>query len=823
MRCRFLSILFCSIFLQSLLFASVSTDVYKEVFQFKPVGYWPVDEGKGKVLYDRSGGKNHGRIYSVPWRDGFLDFENDVYQWVEVPYKKEFGSKNFSMGGWLYSGYDKCKDQESRIGAILIGQPFIDATPKGKIKWGAIWGDRIDSSGAILRYGIGAKKNVTFLEVASGKQADVVGTVKTETVVAHSKWQHLFYTYDGSSGMGSAYLNGNLVKIADNIPFEPMKTPLVIGGGRWGTFNLGGNASLHGTVRHIAFFDRVLGKEEVEKLAYLTRPEANPKITLYSKRKAKPEKAEIPYNLTELIERVQNKQLDEILRGKAAMQLASMGLKAKTAIPALVAELQQMIDADGIYLLKVEEYFRNAIIQALLSIDRKDAEAQKILGEALVKPFFEKIDTSKAYFDDIRPMIKSEQWFDALKAYQDHMKSLPKVKKHNKWGSYDNIGQIDEVSKIFPLSAEYFDGYFCTHIPYADAGYSAYNIVDNTPDGYSYATMYERVPYDEVQNQFDEHLKSKTDNRPDLEHKEVAGSKRTWTRKWSRVKIVQLTPEGKRKMAYLEGLWFIYDAEDAKNDGWSIITDEKGYIHVWGGQHNQPNAEFYLPGIWPQLGMAEGEKAGVLYWVSKIPHDITEFEFVGHSKNPRGISGWLNYMNLVRSRSGQIFIYCRGNMWTWALHRYDSTKQRWTMIKGSARNMLKKYNPQWSANLGRTVTYYGPSDGLVEAFQPGAYNFCRTWPHLTGNVVRGITFDLSGRMHLCLPILGVGQNSRMTHGPVYAYSDDLGDTFYGADGKRLKLPLTVNPIPGHYADRAVEPAKSHFDLWGALVREFDSK
>ncbi len=243
MRFRLLLSLFCSIVFPSLVFASVSTDVYKEVFQLKPVGYWPADEGKGKVLHDLSGRNNHGTIYAVPWRDGFLDFENDVYQWVEVPFQKEFGSKNFSMGGWLYSGYDKSKGQESRIGAILIGQPFIDATPKGKIKWGAIWGDRIDSSGAMLRYGIGAKKNVTFLEVASGTKSDVVGTAKAETVVAHSKWQHLFYTYDASVGRGSVYLNGKLVKSDDNIPFEPMKTPLVIGGGRWGTFNLGGNES----------------------------------------------------------------------------------------------------------------------------------------------------------------------------------------------------------------------------------------------------------------------------------------------------------------------------------------------------------------------------------------------------------------------------------------------------------------------------------------------------------------------------------------------------------------------------------------------------
>ncbi|MCP4787374.1 MAG: hypothetical protein GY903_05920 [Fuerstiella sp.] len=792
---------------------------YDEVLKLNPVGYWPADEGGGSVLHDRSGRGNHGQIRAVPWRDGFLDFENDVYQWVEVPYKQEFGSKNFSMGGWLYSGHDKSKE-DSHIGAILIGQPLIKSGADN-LKWGAIWGERVDSSGALLRYGTPKGKNATFLEVASGKQNDVAGSAKAETVVAHSKWQHLFYTYGATTGTGSVYLNGKRISSADNIPFDPMDTPLVIGGGRWGTFNLGGNASLDGTLRHITFFDRTLTPEEVAAAADLTHPPTSPVITPYSVRKATPEKAEPVFDLAQLIERVQNKQLDELSRGKAAVQLASMGKTAKPAIPVLVAELRQLIDSNGIHLPKIEEFSRNALIQALLSIDRNETQAQQILGAALIEPFLTSVGTKPAHFETIRSLVKSGQWFEALDAYKAHMASLPTLQKFPKWGSFDSKEAVAEHSRLFPLSAEYFDGYLSMNVPYADAGYSAYNIVDNTLDGYSYMTMYERVPFDEVEDQFDRHLKQNTGKRPGQEFSPQNG---TVTRKWSRVQIVQRTPDGKRESVYLEGPWFIYDASDAKNDGWSIITDEKGYIHVWGGQHNSPNEDYYLPGIWPMLDMAEDEKAGVLYWVSKRPHDITEFEFLGKSNNPRRVSGWINYMNLTRSRTGDLFLYCRGHLWTWALHRYDTKQQRWTRIKGSARNMFnaaEKRNPEWSANLGNTVRYHGPADALVEAFQPGAYNFCRTWPHLTGNEVQGITFDLSNRMHICLPILGVGQSGRMTQGPVYAYSDDLGDTFYGAEGKRLALPLTVNPIPGHYADRTIEPARSHFEVWASLVREFD--
>jgi len=57
-----------------------------------------------------------------------------------------------------------------------------------------------------------------------------------------------------------------------------------------------------------------------------------------------------------------------------------------------------------------------------------------------------------------------------------------------------------------------------------------------------------------------------------------------------------------------------------------------------------------------------------------------------------------------------------------------------------------------------------------------------------------------------------------TNGPVYAYSDDLGDTFLRADGTRLRLPMTVNPVPGHHADMAYHSTRRWFDLWTSLLR-----
>jgi hypothetical protein len=155
-------------------------------------------------------------------------------------------------------------------------------------------------------------------------------------------------------------------------------------------------------------------------------------------------------------------------------------------------------------------------------------------------------------------------------------------------------------------------------------------------------------------------------------------------------------------------------------------------------------------------------------------------------------------------------------MWTWAMLRYDEDNRRWTDIKGSHMAMLnraKQENPQWHANLGDVVPYFGPADNLAVAWQPGFYNFCRAW----SGICKGITFDLDDRMHLQMELCGVREGGQVENVLMYAYSDDLGKTFHRADGKRLLLPLTMNPIPSHNADQTLEPTKSHFDLWRSLI------
>lgn len=808
---------------------TAAADGSRDVLRLGPVGYWPADDREGNILHDRSGNENHGTIHSVPWRNGFLVFENGIYQWIQIPYREAYGAKSFSMGGWIYSGMDtKTGSREPECGAILIGQPFIlagrgsDQIPyiqNRALKWGGIWGARVDFGGAAVRLGPVSEGGVSLLEIASGKTSDVIGSIESAVAIEAERWHHVIYTYE-TSGKGSLYVDGKLVQSESDVPYSPSDTPLVIGGGRWGTFNLGGTISFDGSLRHMVFFDRALDVADVARLHEATHPDVLPDVIPYSKRP--PREGRAPYtaggeetpNVRQLIERVRDPQLADTTRGDAALQLAGLGAGAEKAVPALTRTLEELTAANGAHLPRVEEFFRNALIRALLDIDPQDAAARKILSEAFAKPLFDTLDTSKGSFAEIRPLLDAGQHLEALTAYKTHLESLPTLPERSGWGSSKIAEQLDEISEHLPLREEYFDRYLSRDMPFRDAHYFAYNPYDSR-DGYFYTTVIERVPYEEVERQFEKELKDKTSERPEREGKTELDRK--LTREWTRVKIVKISPEGNREVAYLHGDWFIYDARDAKMDGWSIVLDQEGYIHLLGGQHNRPNQKNYIPGSWERLGIAEGEnRPQIMYWVSKEPGKISDFEFVGQQNNPRSISGWMNYMSFSRSRDGRLFLYGRGAMWSWAMLRYEEDARRWVNIGGSHIRMLERAmneSPEWIASLGDTVPYYGPVDALAVAWQPGAYNYCRAW----SGIIRGVTFDLANRMYVQLGLFGVLEGGHVTDAMMVAYSDDLGKTFYRVDGKPLHLPLTINPIPSHNADQSIGASKKCFELWQSLV------
>ena len=795
----------------------------QDVLELGPVGYWPADEGEGAVLHDRSGNANHGTIYSVPWKEGMLVFENDVYQWIQVPCREPYRGRNFSMGGWVFSTLHKRKrapgEKEFRFGALIIGQP-LKQVEGGKLKW-STWGNRLETDGAMLRFGLPDKDGLSPLEVVSGKQAYVTGTVEADTGkraeethraspealgslkagigLQSGQWQHIIYTY-AQSGEAKLYIDGKLAHTAKNVPYTPSETPFVFGGGRWGTFNLGGTLSMAGSLRDMVIFDRTLNQEEIRDLTATTRPSETPGAIAI----ADDGGPELPDGLAQRVDILKDESLDRDRRAEAALKLAGMVGEASGAVPALADELEKIDRQNGAHLPRVEEFFRNALIKALLKIDPNGERAEAVLAKSLAKPYLDTLDLSRSYLKEVMPLLRSGKEMQVLRELRDHFGRLPTLPKLIGWGSSERAKQLDEIRGVLPLRQEYFDRYISKGIPFADAHYNAYNQID-TRDGSTYLTVVERVPYKEVLELYAKHLSTFSDQKPDPEGK------------WSRVKIVRIGTDGAMEQRLLLGDWFIYDARDAKMDGWAVAFDRDGYIHLLGGQHNTPRQANYAPGSWEKLGVSEGDaRPQVMYWVSRAPGEIDSFEFMGQKNNPRSVVGWMNYMNLARDPEGRLFVYGRGRIWSWALVRYDADEKRWIEIRGSAADMLhraEKENPDWFAALGDTVPYFGPGDGVVCAWQPGAYNFNRGWGG------RALSFDRTGRMHVRMAILGVGQDGRMTSGPVYAYSDDLGQSFHAADGKPLKLPLTVNPIPSHNGNTASGSLKARYDLWASLLKE----
>ncbi|MFW6170915.1 MAG: hypothetical protein ACODAD_10535 [Planctomycetota bacterium] len=510
-------------------------------------------------------------------------------------------------------------------------------------------------------------------------------------------------------------------------------------------------------------------------------------------------------DLDELIAQVRDEELAEADRAEAALALAEMGEQAADAGPTLQAVLEGITERDGTRLPRIEDLLRNAVMRALLDIAPEDEAVRDLLGETLAEPFFDTLDLSKPYLDEIRPLVQEGRYMDGLEALRAHLETVPKLPPVSaQWGAVHTDESLDALRDCLPLREEYFDTYLSRGFPFSDAHYNAYSQID-VHNGTAYIPVVERVPWEEVKTKYENSLKHLTEEEPDSDGK------------WSRVKILEIAPDGSEREAILEGPWLMFDADDAKMDGWAILVDQKGYIHLTGGQHNHPNQSFWIPGSWKKLGI----QPNVMYWVSEEPGGIDSFEFVGGKGSPRSFGGWMNYMNFVRSPDGTPFLFGRGRAWSWAMQRYDAAERRWTELSGSARGMLdraRRENSDWYESLGGTVPYYGPGDGLVAAFQPTGYNFNRPWPNLVRGI-RGVNFDRTGRMHVQMPILGVGKEGKMTQGPVYGYSDDLGETVHRADGTRLELPLTVNPIPGHDANMDHHSTQQRFELWMSLIRE----
>lgn len=70
--------------------------IHNAVLLMRPVGYWPCDDGEGKILKDLSIFGNDGSLYNVPWENGLLDFSG-LFQWGVIPNHKSYQKDAFVL------------------------------------------------------------------------------------------------------------------------------------------------------------------------------------------------------------------------------------------------------------------------------------------------------------------------------------------------------------------------------------------------------------------------------------------------------------------------------------------------------------------------------------------------------------------------------------------------------------------------------------------------------------------------------------------------------------------------------------------------------
>ncbi len=803
---------------------------HREVLKLRPAGFWPADEGKGSVLHDRSGASNNANVFNTPWDGALLDFSS-AFEFVEIPASPKYMNNQFSLGAWVFTRTRERQSHASRSVCILGN-------------WSRDWRKRPGPISLRL-----SGKDKLGVEIVSDKTRDALGSLEAGIRVEPETWQHLFYTY--KDGEGKLYVNGKFVHSKKNVEYTPQPGPYIAGADAdWWFLYPPVPEALDGALRDIVIFDRAIDGDEVAALVNAGKPETEPHIPasdemrihgtfvkLENLPKLRPGDQRLalrlmhlprygwggdlkansavlkPYlrealknpltrydaalvleKMGELASLVEAKEhLLTILRdtnnpepdrATAALAIGRMRSQAKAELAVLTALLQEDVTANGAHVPRVEEALRNALVTAIIAIDAEDPDARGLLGYSYANPILESMDMRKPFMAEIAALKEQGRYMDALDA-------CPKVVRKN---------------NLFFLSQN--DPSRDRRAPWA-GNPRAYTPVDDYK-GYTYRLGPGKA-FDACEKITGEVYEKAVKNYSG-KHPEAA----TWldgnVDMMFRADLKKISPDATVEKTYIGGEHFIFSGRDGKVKAWSVAVDKNGYIHVMGGQHNFPRYSEFMPGAWESLGLssdrASPDHPTTLYWVSKNPEDITDFEFIGRKGNARDIPvPYMNYMNLVQDRNEELYLYGRNDkgIQNWAFYKYDADKRRWLDLGGARAAIFQsalKANPEWVRKV-KQVQSYGyrgtiPNGGSGEypslswTWQPHFYNYIRS--------TRGVQFDPDNRMYIQIPTYGYGANDRVFESKLFVYSDDGGRTFHRADGSNVKLPLTNNPAPEHNAD-----------------------
>lgn len=744
----------------------------------KPTAYWPANEGTGEIVHDAMPGANNGELHHVGWQHGFLNFKS-AFQWLEIPSSPALRSGDFSAGGWVYL--------RGHLGGSWINLPgstgmsFFSNTSNTGTPW---MGTDKDGFGIFLRW-------TELIEVVSGGELDILETRKKLFGLSRGQfpalhtWHHLLLTYQAEGGVMRMFFNGFLLAEREGVTYKPSSRPFLVGSDADWWFQASTPGSLDGSVRELVFFDRALEDAEVLHLFRVSRPLVSPDLEVVGDAEA-------------LMEVIRSSETPEQQRATAVLQLTEMGVAAQAHAPTLADLLIAEVGSKPPHLPRIENFYRNALIRALLRLEARDETSRKALRQALVEPLVARLDADHPGLPGIRAALEANDPHEALRLYRELADSGPPL-----------LSQGDKLRDARPRGpSENTRAY----TPQAERDGVIFRVGTGVAweGGEPVRKKEFRAAIERAKADFPE-----------------AGDWQPKIKDLFRVPITRIDPDGSTKTIYLEGPDFIMDGHDLKMRGWSIAIDTDGFLHLTGGMHNSPNPNYYIPGSWEKLGLSRKPNDPnfpvAMVWVSRKPMDIESFEFVGTRGNPLlpPAPTGLNYMNYVQDHDGNLFLYSRisvDGMQSWGLYRYSTEEKKWSAVGGSAADVMNDIlaaDPSWKRYLERpfrNVRVPGEDSPITVAYawQPHFYNYCRD--------PRAVQFDLENRMHAWFRIFGIDGAGLQKLDRIYAFSDDGGRTFRRVDGSPVRLPLTVNSAPHHNAAAAPNQVEMWWNLWTSVFQ-----
>ncbi|MDD2706605.1 MAG: CehA/McbA family metallohydrolase [Verrucomicrobiae bacterium] len=218
------------------------------------VGYWPLDEGQGAVVHDRSGGNHDGRLAGASWlREGSLAVLNfDPGQYVTIPHQETFNvTEAFTISAWINL-------------TTLLGEQGIMS--KGRTNMASGFNFFQEGGRLVL---------MLATERKPGMGIQGMGYIlQTRPMLKEKTWAFVAVTYDSRQEKACFYIDGQLVQEAqtagrvvyqmkgmqENVDYP--RLPLVLGSM---SVAVGHYLQFNGFLREVKLFNRVLSPDEIRQ------------------------------------------------------------------------------------------------------------------------------------------------------------------------------------------------------------------------------------------------------------------------------------------------------------------------------------------------------------------------------------------------------------------------------------------------------------------------------------------------------------------------------------------------------------------------------